>query len=112
MSKIDYEALPDDLLRGAKSIETLTRELAEAKLREADMRITIADLAGQRDTLRAELTATKARLAEAVEVINGLVDDEPCWKDHRGHCQAHYLGDPCEMETARTFLAKQEASHD
>lgn len=40
-------------------------------------------------------------------IIESLIDDEPCWKDHHGYCQAHYLSDPCEIDEARKALSMQ-----
>ena len=42
--------------------------------------------------------------------LEGLVDDEECRFDHHGNCQTHYLGNPCEMATARAVLRGEEAN--
>ena len=58
-------------------------------------------------------------IAAAPEMLGVLramleVHDEPCWLDHHGLCQTHYLrrndaGEPeCEVELARAAIAKAE----
>jgi len=57
----------------------------------------------------AEKDAEIARLREALE---GLIDDDPCWYDHHGYCQAHYVTSPCEMAIARQALKPESTDHD
>jgi hypothetical protein len=42
------------------------------------------------------------------ERLRGLlarnIDDEPCWRDHHGYCQAHYLEEDCSVAAARAAL--------
>ena len=45
-------------------------------------------------------------IAELVEALDGLIDDEPCRYDHHGYCQSHFITAPCEMAVARATLAK------
>ena len=45
-------------------------------------------------------------IGELVEALDGLIDDEPCWHDHHGYCQSHFITAPCEMAVARATLAK------
>ena len=53
------------------------------------------------------LKADKAKLREA---LVGLTtdDDDPCWFDHAGNCQAHFITNPCEMAFARKALQETE----
>lgn len=42
------------------------------------------------------------------EILEELVDDDPCWYDHHGYCQAHWLHEaPCPVERAKEFLANK-----
>ena len=48
------------------------------------------------------------RLDEAISLLGEHVDDEPCWFDHHGYCQAHgWLTDEdrCPHARGREFLA-------
>lgn len=45
------------------------------------------------------------RIVELEAALAGLIDDEPCWYDHHGYCQAHFITSPCEMAIARTALS-------
>lgn len=47
--------------------------------------------------------------AEELAALEGLVTDEnddPCWRDHNGLCQAHFLEQDCSMAHARNLLRK------
>ena len=69
-------------------------ELAAEKVSEVER------LTAERDALRSLLTE--------------FVDDEPCWLDHHGYCQAHSHFDEgeCHMARARDALADAEAGGD
>ena len=101
----------------ADTIETLTRELAEARAESRgictdcnDTGITIQTErfctchAGNAERLGRDLTATKARLAEAVGIVQGLFEglkhDIPL---ARTDCAKAFV-------KAKFFLAQQEAS--
>ena len=104
----------------ARAIETLTRELGEARANRDDLRQAYRDLSADsqadNDTLRAELTDTKARLAEAVgalqDVANPLgnlqreADAQGARLNRMAHSIANDLG--FVQTIARRFLAKQE----
>ena len=47
--------------------------------------------------IRAQRDAARALLA-------AFADDEECWFDHHGHCQAHDSDQPCVMEQTREHL--------
>lgn len=49
------------------------------------------------------------REQRAVELLQGVVDDEQCQLDHHGVCQTHW-GRPCGMAQIRDFLAEREVS--
>jgi hypothetical protein len=55
-------------------------------------------------TAEAENARLEAENAKLREALKGLIDDEPCWYDHHGYCQAHYVSNPCEMAIARAAL--------
>ena len=81
MSKIDYKAMVEELRHG----DLLhTRDLAATAI----------------ETLRAELATTKARLAEAVRIMQRIKNAD---QQHLPHTLDGEIWD---------FLAKQEASHD
>jgi hypothetical protein len=47
------------------------------------------------------------------DLLESLVDDDPCWFDHNGGCQAHgYLalepGEVCPQEELKRLLARPE----
>lgn len=46
------------------------------------------------------VTALRLALRDLLDAIG----DEPCRLDHHGNCQAHFLGNPCEVAAARTAL--------
>ena len=48
--------------------------------------------------------AEVVRLRKALEGLVTDEEDDPCWHDHHGYCQAHFLNDPCEMAEARQAL--------
>jgi len=102
----------------ATAIETLRAEVEALKLQDAASSVTIADLAGHRDGLLSELTATKERLAEAVEVIGPfakagrirLCGGDDYWtgeKSIQGTDLAFHVKF-MDLRNASTFLAKQE----
>ena len=118
--------------QAARAIETLTRELGEAKIGLENYDKTMmaianaaSDDAAQLVTLRDELTDTKARLAEAVEVIHALRKDiDDLVGNSTGVAGLHMNGDVADwdsllpggcfgawlgsVEQADDFLAKQE----
>jgi len=82
---------------------------------EQEMAIALAALhrgmeLGRSDRCEAIATAPLiAALEEAREALEGIVtdaEDDPCWRDHHGYCQAHGLNDPCEMAIARQVLTR------
>jgi hypothetical protein len=103
------------------AIETLTRELAEEKAiaaKAVDYHRIAMNAMDERDTLRAELTAAKERLAEAVEVIGPfakagrirLCGGDDYWtgeKSIQGTDLAFHVKF-MDLRNANTFLAKQE----
>ncbi len=67
----------------------------------------VMKLRGKEQIAKAKGDATLAAAApELLEALEGLVDDEPCWFDHHGNCQAHGINNPCEMAIARHAIAK------
>jgi hypothetical protein len=54
----------------------------------------------QADRIEA-LTAENERLRE---LLARNIDDEPCWRDHHGYCQAHYIEEDCSVAAARAAL--------
>lgn len=89
-----------DIISLKTAIEILTRELEEANTEIANLR---ADMRVYRTDgdMRAELTATKARLAEAVDIIRKC--DRRFFED--GYSVSDWL-----TRLSMGFLAKQEAS--
>src|SRR3954462_15690295 len=53
------------------------------------------------------LLAAAEREGRLREALEGLLkpQEEECWFDHHGNCQAHYLGNPCCVAIARAALA-------
>ena len=55
---------------------------------------------------QSQLACSAADRIEKLEAaLAGLIDDEPCWYDHHGYCQAHFITSPCEMAIARAALS-------
>lgn len=43
-----------------------------------------------------------------LDALDRMTTDEktdPCWRDHHGYCQAHWLEEDCSMQHARELLA-------
>ena len=59
-----------------------------------------------RQSAQADAVEIVRELGEALEGMVTDEEDDPCWVDHHGYCQAHGLNNPCEMAVARTALAK------
>lgn len=51
------------------------------------------------ERLEAENARLRGLLEEFVDV-----NDEPCWRDHHGYCQAHFLEESCLVERSRKAL--------
>jgi|GEM_PF-5969100 len=47
-----------------------------------------------------------AQMLDALERLVTAEDNDPCWRDHNGLCQAHYLEEDCSMAHARDVLRK------
>jgi len=52
---------------------------------------------------RETLSAENERLRE---LLARNINDEPCWRDHHGYCQAHYLETDCSVSAARAALGE------
>jgi hypothetical protein len=69
------------------------------------LRVAAPALIAELTERRAAAERDAARIAELEGALTGVVDDEPCWYDHHGYCQAHFVTSPCEMAEARAALA-------
>jgi hypothetical protein len=50
-----------------------------------------------------------AEIKRLREILARHVDGEqPCWHDHHGYCQAHYLEEDCRVAAARAALGETE----
>jgi hypothetical protein len=49
-------------------------------------------------------------LDDPIDLLEEFVDDDPCWLDHHGYCQAHnYFGEgECRMARARRLLGRPD----
>ena len=52
------------------------------------------------------LEAQAAEIKRLRELLAQNIDDEPCWRDHHGYCQAHYLEEDCRVAAARAALGE------
>ena len=43
--------------------------------------------------------------------LEGNLDDDECWHDHHGYCQAHYVTSPCEVGEGKRILAAYRAEY-
>lgn len=72
------------------------KEYAEfqAGVQMGGLRKTIADLQHERDSIQrtyiAKTLAQCEEIAQARAIIEALYDDDTCYYDHHGWCQAHY----------------------
>ena len=56
----------------------------------------------RQDTIEAQA----AEIKRLRELLAQNIDDEPCWRDHHGYCQAHYLEEDCRVAAARAALGE------
>jgi predicted nucleotidyltransferase len=55
------------------------------------------------------IEAQAAEIKRLRELLARHVDGEqPCWRDHHGYCQAHYLEEDCRVAAARAALGETE----
>ena len=55
------------------------------------------------------IEAQAAEIKRLRELLARHVDGEqPCWHDHHGYCQAHYLEEDCRVAAARAALGETE----
>lgn len=47
---------------------------------------------------------TESQSREAIYLILTLLDDDPCWHDHHGDCQAHGFESPCPHKQSKRLL--------
>ena len=52
------------------------------------------------------IEAQAAEIKRLRELLAQNIDDEPCWRDHHGYCQAHYLEEDCRVAAARAALGE------
>jgi len=52
-----------------------------------------------------------AEINEFQASIRGLVEheDEPCWYDHHGYCQAHAIDLPCAIAVGRKLIGLEHS---
>lgn len=86
--------------------DLVTRLRSKGHLTQGDGLLALLDTGNEAAD---RITAQAAEIERLREALEGLVDDEPCWKDHHGYCQAHGLNDPCEMAIARQALGAPHA---
>lgn len=48
----------------------------------------------------------QALVEELVDALEAVLDPDPCWLDHNGNCQAHFVSNPCEVAAARALIAR------
>ncbi len=63
---------------------------------------TLSNLVEAADTIEAQA----AEIKRLRELLAQNIDDEPCWRDHHGYCQAHYLEEDCRVAAARAALGE------
>jgi hypothetical protein len=66
-----------------------------------------ADLEGQIISHKVRIEALTAENERLRDLLKRNIDDDPCWLDHHGYCQAHYLEEDCSVAAARAALEKQ-----
>lgn len=61
----------------------------------------------------AEIERLRAVIMDLAIALNENLDDDPCWTDHHGYCQAHHLDDTkedgCRVENGRKLYEKIKA---
>jgi hypothetical protein len=94
-------------LRSAAPVAAPTDVLREMAVQGAKDDATLAEVEGRiASDYRAAVAAPDNVTSEALRLLWTFVDDEPCQLDHHGNCQAHNLGNPCNVEQARKFLVR------
>ena len=71
--------------------------------------------AGQSHADAALLAALEAKNARLLELVSDFIfDDDPCFHDHHGYCQAHgwFCTDPCPHKRARAAIAAAKGGRD
>lgn len=68
---------------------------------------------GYDDRIATALEAQAAEIARLKDIVEALTDDDPCYYDHHGYCQAHgwmAVSPACPHARARALTGSQ--SHD
>lgn len=69
----------------------------------------------ERDDLARRLAESEAGAAVMREALAGLLDaykDDPCYHDHHGYCQAHFISSPCPVAEAQKAISSTTAGRD
>ncbi|MDG4721604.1 hypothetical protein [Thalassospira aquimaris] len=73
----------------------------------------ICDVLSAIKTQSAEIERLRAVIVDLAVALNENLDDDPCWTDHHGYCQAHHLDDTnedgCRVENGRKLYDKIKA---
>ena len=88
----------DDLVKRLRYDCELALQLGD----EARVVLPATDVRAIADTIEAQA----AEIKRLRELLARNIDDEPCWRDHHGYCQAHYLEEDCRVAAARAALGE------
>lgn len=100
----------------AQHIQDLKKQLSERDAEIDRLSNRLSDFAFEHPCyklskeLEKENGKMKEQLQAAVEIMKVVVEinDEECYHDHHGYCQAHNLEEDCHIERARQFLKEME----
>jgi hypothetical protein len=91
---------PDPVQTDADRIEALTAEVER-------LASVATDFASSLIVAENNLSHVSEENEWLRELLRRNIDDDPCWLDHHGYCQAHYLEEDCSVAAARAALEKQ-----
>lgn len=65
----------------------------------------VSDTFAQEDCPVCKLEAQNKVILEALVNLLDPFKDDPCYYDHHGYCQAHFVSNPCPVEAAKEAIA-------
>lgn len=88
-----------------KLVEQLRDEDSYYRVQEKHWCIDHEELERQRLAAANRIIAQAAEIERLRDLLSRNIDDDPCWRDHHGYCQTHYLEEDCSVAAARAALA-------
>ena len=114
LSGVGYMDDPD-CQESADKLEELAAENERLKRERDAMREKAISNARERNKAEAALAEAKQEIAAlrgALEMMLEPYERDPCWHDHHGYCQAHFLQEDCCVAEAHKVLARNAGGND